>query len=222
MAKTAVKIKIEEAPQQSNCCTPDGFQMSGLPNEDTSSTPVVTGKKVSFSAKTAKKLNNIIKRYPKGREQSASIPALKLAQDEFDGWLSKEAMDLVAETLNMPAIRIYEVATFYTMFNLKPVGKFHLQVCTNCSCMISGSAEIVKALKAETGISENHGTSADGMFTLSEVECLGACVEAPMMQVNSGYHTKLTADGVKDLVQNLRKGKKVKTVTPTKPMKDGY
>lgn len=176
----------------------------------------------TFSKATMAKAKKIIARYPKGKQQSAVIPLLKLAQDEFGGWLDVAAMELVAETLNMPYIRVYEVATFYTMFNLKPVGKYHLQLCTNCSCMINGSAAIGAALKTAAGLKNYGETSADGLFTLSEVECLGACVEAPMMQINSHYHTKLTPESAAAIIAELKSGTEPKSATPTAPLKEGY
>ena len=179
-------------------------------------------KHLSFSKETATKVKNIIARYPEGKQQSAVIPALKLAQDEFDGWLSVDAMKLVAETLDMPYIRVYEVATFYTMFNLDPVGKYHVQVCTNCACMIGGSGAIVDTVKAETGITASGDMSDDEIFTLTEVECLGACVDAPMMQVNNHYYTKLTEKSTKEIIQKLRGGQDVENATPTPALKDGY
>lgn len=177
---------------------------------------------LKFSVKTEKKIKNILKRYPKGREQSAVIPVLKLAQDEFDGWLSVPAMDLVATRLGLPYIRVYEVATFYTMFNLQPVGKYHIQVCTNCSCMISGSERIVDMVKAETKLKQENSISDDGLFTLTEVECLGACVEAPMMQVNNRYYTKLTDSKVRKLIKEMRSGDMPESATPTTDMPEGY
>jgi NADH-quinone oxidoreductase E subunit len=179
-------------------------------------------KELKFSTTTEKRIKNILKRYPKGREQSAVIPVLKLAQDEFDGWLSVPAMDLVASRLGMPYIRVYEVATFYTMFNLKPVGKYHIQVCTNCSCMIKGSEKIVNTVKTEAVVTEENIISDDGLFTVTEVECLGACVEAPMMQVNNRYYTKLTDSKVRSLIKQMRKGEMPESATPTPDMKEGY
>lgn len=176
----------------------------------------------TFSSTTEKKIKNILKRYPKGREQSAVIPVLKLAQDEFDGWLSVPTMDLVATRLGLPYIRVYEVATFYTMFNLKPVGKFHIQVCTNCACMISGSERVVEMVKAETSLKKEGEISKDGLFTLTEVECLGACVEAPMMQVNNRYYTKLTDSKVRKLIKTMKNGEMPESVTPTADMPEGY
>lgn len=180
------------------------------------------GKGLAFSPKTKKRVKNILKRYPAEQKQSAVIPVLKLAQDEFDGWLSLDAMKLVAEALDMPYIRVYEVATFYTMFNLEPVGKYHVQVCTNCSCMIRGAESIAKVAKDEAGVEKSGQMSGDEMFTVTEVECLGACVEAPMMQINDNYHTKLTEDSAREILQKLRAGQKVEGVTPTPEMKDRY
>ncbi len=177
---------------------------------------------LEFSKETEAKIKRILKRYPEDKAQSAVIPVLRLAQDEFGGWLSTSAMQLTAERLGLPYIRVYEVATFYTMFNLKPVGKYHLQVCTNCSCMIRGSDKIVEAVKDFTGISKNGEMSDDSLFTLTEVECLGACVEAPMMQVNNGYYTKLDKENTLQILDALKKGEEVETATPTTPMKDGY
>lgn len=180
------------------------------------------GSPLAFSKKTSDKVKRILKRYPSDQKQSAVIPALKLAQDEFGGWLSLDAMKLVAETLDMPYIRVYEVATFYTMFNLEPVGKYHVQVCTNCSCMIRGAESIAKVAMDEAGTDKSGEMSTDEMFTVTEVECLGACVEAPMMQINNNYFTKLTDDSAREILKDLRAGKKLDGVTPTPPMKDGY
>lgn len=177
---------------------------------------------LEFSKGTEAKIKRILKRYPKEQSQSALIPVLKLAQDEFDGWLSVKAMQLAAERLNLPYIRVYEVATFYTMFNLDPVGKYHVQVCTNCSCMIRGSDAIVSAVKEYTALNGDGEISADNMFTLTEVECLGACVEAPMMQINNHYYTKLDKEKTLQILDNLKKGNEVVDATPTKAMKGGY
>jgi NADH-quinone oxidoreductase E subunit len=164
------------------------------------------GKKLSWSKEAEGKIKRILKRYPEGKSRSATIPVLWLAQQEFEGWVSVEAMELVAETLGLPYIRVYEVATFYTMFNLKPVGKYHVQVCTNCACMIRGSDAIVSTVKEFTGISKDGGMSHDKNFTLTEVECLGACVDAPMMQVNNHYYTRLTAEKTAEILDGFVKG----------------
>lgn len=163
------------------------------------------GKAYKWSATADKRVKDILSRYPAERKQSGVIPLLALAQDEFDGWLPVELMQLVADTIQMPYIRVYEVATFYTMFNLKPVGKYHVQVCTNCACMVRGSKDIVAVVKAEMGEVEDN-ISKDGLFTFTEVECLGACTEAPMMQINKDYHLKLTPDKARTILKELRSG----------------
>lgn len=137
-------------------------------------TPKALGLNLQWSKEARKAITNILARYPKEQSRSALIPVLHLAQREFGGWLSVDAMQLVGETLNLPYIRVYEVASFYTMFNLKPVGKYHVQVCTNCACMVRGSDEIVKVVKEATGIKQlndhHQGHSDNGTFTLTEVE----------------------------------------------------
>ena len=157
----------------------------------------------AWSPAAQQRIKTILNRYPAERKQSAVIPLLALAQDEFDGWLPVPLMQLVADTLEMPYIRVYEVATFYTMFNLKPVGKYHVQVCTNCSCMVRGSADILAAVQQEVGEVVD-GVSTDGLFTVSDVECLGACVNAPMLQINKDYHLDLTPAKARKLIQELR------------------
>lgn len=125
-----------------------------------------------------------------GNREAALIPVLYVAQDEF-GWLSTEAMDLVAELLELPPPRVYGVATFYTMFNKEPVGKYHIQVCTNLSCSLLGADHVMEYISAKLGIAVGE-TTPDGRFTLSSVECLGSCGTAPMMQINDEYHENLT------------------------------
>ena len=158
-----------------------------------------------FTPENAKKVKAIIAKYPAGKQASACMPLLDLAQRQNDGWLPHAAMDHVAEVLDMMPIRVYEVATFYTMYNLKPVGKHHVQVCTNLPCWLRGSDEIATTCKRVTG-TDFGGTSEDGMFTLSEVECLGACVNAPMMQINDDYFEDLTPDTAEDILNILRAG----------------
>ncbi|MDE0723345.1 MAG: NAD(P)H-dependent oxidoreductase subunit E [Alphaproteobacteria bacterium] len=174
------------------------------------------GKDLKWTASAKKKVEKILAKYPDDQSRSATIPLLWLAQKEFGGWVSVDAMQLVADTLSLPYIRVYEVATFYTMFNLKPVGKYHVQVCTNCACMIRGSEKIVDVVKEATGLSGQGTISDDGLFTLTEVECLGACVEAPMMQINDGYHVKLTPESTVEILEGLKAGKTVKSTTPSK------
>ena len=152
-----------------------------------------------------------VAKYPAGRQASAVIPALYVAQRQMlretgSGWLPRGAMDAVARRLGMPPIRVYEVATFYLMFNTSPVGRYHLQVCTTTPCWLRGSDDVVAACRRVTGIAGWHETSADGMFTMSEVECLGACVNAPMMQVNNDYYEDLDAASTERLLEALRRG----------------
>ncbi len=158
-----------------------------------------------FTPENAKKTKTIIAKYPAGKQASACMPLLDLAQRQNDGWLPRAAMDHVAEVLDMEPIRVYEVATFYTMYNLKPVGKYHIQVCTNLPCWLRGSDEIAATCKRVTG-TDFGGTSEDGMFTLSEAECLGACVNAPMVQINDDYFEDLTSETAEDVLNILRAG----------------
>ena len=196
-------------------------------------TPKALGLDLVWSAPDKKAIAEIVARYPAGKQRSALIPLLHLAQRRFGGWLSVDAMQLVAETLDLPYIRVYEVASFYTMFNLKPIGKHHIQVCGNCSCLIRGSDGVLKTFQEELGISVGE-TTPDGLFTLTEVECLGACVAAPMMQLSEAdgamhYVTNLDTAKVQALVKALKKdddvalGKLIDTpnatpdpITPTK------
>jgi NADH-quinone oxidoreductase subunit E len=155
-----------------------------------------------FSEAAMRQVEVIFQRYPADRRDSAVMPVLHLAQKEFGGWLSQEALDYVAAVVGMPPMRVYEVATFYTMYNLKPVGKYHVQVCTNISCWLCASDEIVRALQSKLQLSFGE-SSQDGRFTLSEVECLGACVNAPMMQINDDYHENLTPAKVSEIIDQL-------------------
>jgi len=158
-----------------------------------------------FTPANAKKAQAIIAKYPAGKQASACMPLLDLAQRQNDGWLPRAAMDHVAEVLTMDPIRVYEVATFYTMYNLKPVGKHHVQVCTNLPCWLRGSDDIANACKRTAGVGFGE-TSEDGLFTLSEVECLGACVNAPMMQINDDYFEDLTPESAEEILNILRAG----------------
>jgi NADH-quinone oxidoreductase E subunit len=172
-------------------------------------TPKAQGLRLVWGKDAKTGITDILKRYPHDRSRSALIPLLWIAQREFGGWLSVDAMQLVADTLNLPYIRVYEVASFYTMFNLNPVGKYHVQVCGNCSCLIRGSDEVFRVIKEELGLKPGE-TSQDGLFTLTEVECLGACVAAPMLQTTAAdgpvhYVTHLTPQKVKTLIQALQK-----------------
>ncbi len=161
-------------------------------------------KKYQFSPDTLAVVEKIINRYPAGKQKSALLPVLHLAQAEFDGWLSPEAMDYVAELLQITPIEVYEVASFYSMYNLKPVGKCLLEVCRTSSCWLMGSEDIVKHLENKLGIKDGE-TTTDGQFTIKTVECLGSCGTAPMLQCGSDFYENLTLEKVDHLIENLRK-----------------
>jgi NADH-quinone oxidoreductase subunit E len=156
-----------------------------------------------FSEEKLKKVNEIKSRYPQGRQKSALIPLLHMAQEENNGWLSVEAMDYVAELLQIKPIEVYEVATFYSMYNLKPVGKYMFEVCQTGPCMLNGSDQIIQYINDKLGIKPGE-TSADGMFTLKTVECLGACGYAPMLQMGKNYREHLTKEKVDDIIAECR------------------
>ena len=158
---------------------------------------------IKFSEQQLNKVNEIISRYPEGKQKSALIPILHIAQDEFGGWLDAPVMDYVAEILHILPIEVYEVATFYSMFNMKPVGKHLLEVCRTGPCMLNGSDEIIDYIKEKLGISEGE-TTPDGMFTLKPAECLGACGYAPMMQLGKFFREHLTKEKVDKLIDELR------------------
>ena len=158
-----------------------------------------------FSAENKKKLKGIFAKYPKGREASAVMPLLDLAQRQHQGWLPRAAMDHVAELVGLAPIRVYEVATFYTMYNLAPIGENHLQVCTNLPCWLRGSDEVMGTCKKKLGIDVGE-TTEDGKFSLSEMECLGACVNAPMMQINDDYYEDLDEASTAALLDTLQSG----------------
>ena len=159
----------------------------------------------SFSPESLDRARQILSRYPEERRASGVIPLLDLAQRQNDGWLPRPAMDAVAEILEMAPIRVYEVATFYTMFNLQPVGRHHVQVCTNLPCWLRGSDEVVEGCRKSLGIDLGE-TTADGKFTLSEIECAGACVNAPVAQIGDHYYEDLDGDSVAGLLEALQRG----------------
>jgi NADH-quinone oxidoreductase subunit E len=160
-------------------------------------------KNIIFSNETMATVNKIIARYPEGKHKSALIPLLHLAQAEFEGWLSPEVMDYVASILNIQPVEVYEVASFYSMFNLKPRGKCLIEVCRTSSCWLMGAEDVVNHIENKLGI-KNGETTTDGMFTLKTVECLGSCGTAPMMQVGKTYHENLTFEKVDQLLDQLR------------------
>jgi NADH-quinone oxidoreductase E subunit len=162
-----------------------------------------------FNAERRAAGDKIIAKYPAGRQASAVIPLLDLAQRQNGGWLPRAAMDHVAAVLGMAPIRVYEVATFYTMFNLNPVGRYHVQVCTTTPCWLRDSDAVLNACRKKLGV-EVGGTTADGKFTLSEVECLGACVNAPMVQINDDYYEDLDARSTEAILDALARGEKPK------------
>lgn len=160
----------------------------------------------AFSAENHKKAEAIIAKYPKGRQASAVMPLLWLAQRQHDNWIPEAAMEEIARMLDMPRIKVFEVATFYTMYNLSPRGRHHLQFCTTTPCWLRGSAEVVSACERHLGIKLGE-TTPDGMFTMTDVECLGACVNAPVVQRNGDeFYEDLTPENIIDVVETLKKG----------------
>uniref|UniRef100_A0A8C6TZI3 NADH dehydrogenase [ubiquinone] flavoprotein 2, mitochondrial n=1 Tax=Neogobius melanostomus TaxID=47308 RepID=A0A8C6TZI3_9GOBI len=158
-----------------------------------------------FTAENKQRIEAIISCYPDGHKQSATIPVLDVAQRQH-GWLPISAMNKVAEVLEIPPMRVYEVATFYTMFLRQPVGKYFIQICTTTPCMLCNSDSILEAIQNKLGIKVGE-TTPDKMFSLIEVECLGACVNAPMVQINDNYYEDLTPKDMDDIIDELRAGK---------------
>jgi len=171
----------------------------------------------AWSAENAAKAKEIVGRYPAGRQRSAVMPLLDLAQRQVgaetntQGWLPIPVMEYVASYLDMPVIRVVEVATFYFMYNLVPVGRFHVQVCGTTPCMLRGSDDIIAACQ-KRGMKMGH-TTADGMWTLTEVECMGNCASAPMVQINDDNYEDLTADRLDAVLDALAEGKQPKAGT---------
>lgn len=159
-----------------------------------------------FTTENKEKIDIILKRYPEGRKASAILPLFDLAQRQCGGWLPASAIEVVTQLLDISLIRGYEVATFYTMFNLKPVGKYHVQICGTTPCMLRGSEDLKKTCQKKFGIDMGESTN-DGLFTLSEVECIGACVNAPVVQINDDFYEDLTPESFESLLTNLAKGK---------------
>jgi NADH-quinone oxidoreductase subunit E len=159
----------------------------------------------AFTSKNMEEAERMVSRYPAGKQQSAVMPLLDLAQRQHGGWLPKAAMDTVAEMLGMPPVRVYEVASFYTMYNLEPVGENLIQICTTTPCWLRGSDDIVKACEKRLGVKLG-GSTPDGRFSLREVECLGACVNAPMCQIGDHFFEDLTPESMVTLVDALDHG----------------
>jgi len=168
--------------------------------------PVAQPEDFEFAPENLERAKAHIAKYPPGRQASAVLPLLDLAQRQSGGWLPLAAMHHVADLLAMPRIRVYEVATFYTMLNLRPVGRYLLQACTTTPCWLRGSDAVVAACERMLGVAMG-GTSADGRFTLIEVECLGACVNAPILQVNDDFYEDLDGPTTEALIDALRNGK---------------
>ena len=171
----------------------------------------------AWTAENAAKAKEIVARYPEGRQRSAVMPLLDLAQRQVgaetqtQGWLPIPVIEFVARELDMPVIRVLEVATFYFMYNLVPVGRFHVQVCGTTPCMLRGSDDLIAACK-KRGMSKGH-TTEDGLWTLTEVECMGNCASAPMVQINDDNYEDLTAERLNYVLDELAAGRQPKTGT---------
>jgi NADH-quinone oxidoreductase subunit E len=168
--------------------------------------------KIAFSDEAMQTVQKIIKRYPEGKHKSALLPILHVAQAEFGGWLSPETMDYVASILNIKPIEVFEVASFYSMFNLKPVGKCLLEVCRTSSCWARGAEDVVDYLEKKLGVKEGE-TTKDGMFTIKTVECLGSCGSAPMLQCGASYHENLTFEKLDKIIDEYRTSGKQRSYT---------
>lgn len=158
---------------------------------------------IGFTEAKLKEVEQIIARYPDGKQKSALLPVLHLAQQEFGGWLDVPVMDYVAQLLKIEPIEVYEVASFYSMYNLKPVGKYLFEVCQTGPCMLNGSDNIIDYIKEKLNIGVGE-TTADGLFTLKTAECLGACGYAPMMQMGKHYREHLTREKVDAIIEECR------------------
>jgi NADH-quinone oxidoreductase subunit E len=177
-------------------------------NVQTSAPKIQQPTQFEFNAQNRALADRIISQYPEDWKQSALLPLLDLAQRQHNNWLPRVAMDYVADLLQVPRIRAYEVATFYTMFHLAPVGRYLLQVCTTTPCWLCGSDEVLQAIKDKTGVCSTE-TSDDNLFSVVEVECLGACVNAPVVQINDDYYEDLNYARTITLIDALRCGKEL-------------
>jgi len=167
---------------------------------------------IKFSDVAMQIVQKIISRYPEGKQKSALLPVLHVAQAEFGGWLSPETMDYVASVLKIKPIEVFEVASFYTMFNLKPVGKCVLEVCQTSSCWLNGAEDIVNYIEKKLDIRVGE-TTKNGMFTLKVAECLGSCGTAPMLQCGASYHENLTYEKVDAILENYKTEGKLRSYT---------
>ena len=166
-------------------------------------------KSFEFTSKNLEIANIIIKNYPEGKHQSAVMALLYIAQKQNDNWIPLVALKCIAKFLNIPYIKVYEVATFYTMYNLSPVGNYFIQVCTTTPCMIKGAYELVEVCKKKVSENENE-LSKDKSCSWTEVECLGACINAPMMQINDDYYEDLNKEKTEKIIDQILKGEKPK------------
>ena len=162
-----------------------------------------------WSENNFNRIKKIINNYPEGRQQSAVIPVLDIAQRQNNGWLTIKAVEKVAQTLGMSFIKVMEIATFYSMFNLKPIGKYFIQICRTTPCWLRGSDKILHVAKEITGC-DIGSTSEDGLFSIVEVECLGSCCNAPTVQINDDYYEDLDEDNFKELLFKLKNGNSIK------------
>ena len=167
---------------------------------------------VNFSEEALAECRKIMKRYPEGKHKSALLPILHIAQAENNGWLSSATMDKVAEIMNIKPIEVYEVASFYSMYNLKPVGKCVLEVCRTVPCWLNGADDLVTYLEKKLNIKAGE-TTKDGMFTIKTVECLGSCGTAPMLQCGASFHENLTLEKVDTLLDEYRNAGKQRSYT---------
>jgi NADH-quinone oxidoreductase E subunit len=165
--------------------------------------------KFSFSSENIVKAKDIVKMYPKNYRESSIMPLLSMAQSQNDGWLPKKAIEYVSNFLNVPEMKVLEIATFYSMYNLSPVGKHHIEICTTSPCMLRGSDNLLEKLKNWIGINTGEITD-DNKFSLNRVECLGACVNAPVVKINENYYEDLDLQSFEELINKLSNNKNVK------------
>ena len=163
----------------------------------------------SFSGENLLKAKDIVKMYPKNYRESSIMPLLSIAQNQNDGWLPKKAIEYVSKFLNVPEMKVLEIATFYSMYNLSPVGKHHIEICTTSPCMLRGSDNLLEKLKNWIGINTGEITD-DNKFSLNRVECLGACVNAPVVKINENYYEDLDLQSFEELINKLNSNKNVK------------
>ncbi len=166
-------------------------------------------KDFSFDKKNKVEAQNILKKYPKNFKESSIMPLLSLAQEQSNGWVPKKAIEYISNYLNVPEIKVLEIATFYSMYNLSPVGKYHIEVCTTTPCMLRGSDKILEECKKKLGIKLGE-KSSDNKFSLNKVECLGACVNGPVVKINENYYEDLDLKSFNQLIKNFVENKKNK------------